>query len=59
MNTDEIQVFSMTEVNRNFSKVARVVDQYGSAIILKNNKPRYKITRIDDKNDISVLKVSR
>ena len=33
----------MTEANQNFSKVARLVDDNGSAIILKNNKPRYLI----------------
>lgn len=32
---------SITEANQNFSKVARLVDKNGSAIILKNNKPRY------------------
>lgn len=32
---------SITEANQNFSKVARMVDKNGSAVILKNNKPRY------------------
>ena len=32
---------SMTEANQNFSKVARLVDEKGTAIILKNNEPRY------------------
>lgn len=35
---------SITEANQNFSKVARLVDEYSSALILKNNKPRYIIT---------------
>jgi antitoxin Phd len=34
---------SITEVNQNFSKVAHLVDKTGSAIVLKNNKPRYVI----------------
>lgn len=34
---------SITEANQNFSKVARLVDEQGSAIILKNNVPRYLI----------------
>ncbi len=34
---------SITEANQNFSKVARLVDEYGSAVILKNNAPRYII----------------
>ena len=31
---------SITEANQNFSKVARLVDERGSAVILKNNVPR-------------------
>ena len=31
----------ITEANQNFSKVARLVDEQGSAVILKNNVPRY------------------
>ena len=34
---------TMTEANQNFSKVARLVDEQGSAVILKNNVPRYLI----------------
>lgn len=34
---------SITEANQNFSKVARLVDENGSAVILKNNVPRYVI----------------
>lgn len=31
----------ITEANQNFSKVARMVDERGSVVILKNNVPRY------------------
>ena len=34
---------SITEANQNFSKVARLVDEQGSAVILKNNVHRYLI----------------
>ena len=37
---------SITEANQNFSKVARLVDEQGSAIILKNNVPRYLIVEL-------------
>lgn len=33
----------ITEANQNFSRVARLVDENGSAIIMKNNVPRYVI----------------
>lgn len=32
---------SISEANQNFSKVARLVDREGAAVILKNNAPRY------------------
>lgn len=32
---------SITEANQNFSRIARMVDENGSVIILKNNAPRY------------------
>ena len=31
----------ISEANQNFSKVARLVDERGAAVILKNNMPRY------------------
>ena len=34
-------MISISEANQNFSKVARLVDEQGSAVILKNNVPRY------------------
>lgn len=39
INTNTI--VSISEANQNFSKVARLVDEKGSAVILKNNMPRY------------------
>jgi len=41
INTNNI--VSITEANQNFSKVARLVDENGTAIILKNNAPQYVI----------------
>ena len=43
MNVNTNTMVSISEANQNFSKVARLVDQYGSAVILKNNSPRYLI----------------
>ena len=39
VNTNNI--VSITEANQNFSRVARMVDENGPAVILKNNTPRY------------------
>ena len=43
MTVNTNTLVSITEANQNFSKVARLVDENGSAIILKNNVPRYII----------------
>ena len=43
MQVDINNLVSMTEANQNFSKVARMVDEMGAAVILKNNAPRYVI----------------
>lgn len=39
INTDNL--VPITEANQNFLRVARMVDENGAAIILKNNVPRY------------------
>ena len=44
VNTNNL--VSITEANQNFSKVARLVDERGSAVILKNNTPRYLIIEL-------------
>ena len=43
MKINTNSMVSITEANQNFSKVARLVDEVGSAVILKNNTPRYLI----------------
>ena len=43
MNVNTDTLVPISEANQNFSKVARLVDKYGSAVILKNNAPRYVI----------------
>ncbi len=36
-------MISVTEANQNFSKAAKVIDEHGTAVILKNNVPRYLV----------------
>lgn len=43
MKIDTNTLVSITEANQNFSKVARLVDEHGTAVILKNNVPRYLV----------------
>lgn len=39
MNTKN--TVSLTEAKQNFSRVARLVDEHGAVVILKNHVPRY------------------
>ena len=41
MTVNTNNLVSITEANQNFSRVARMVDENGSVVILKNNTPRY------------------
>lgn len=63
MTVDTNTMISITEANQNFSKVARLVDEHGTAVILKNNVPRYLVidfntiekARTADNEDVSVI----
>lgn len=65
MNINTKSLVSITEANQNFSKVARLVDENGSAVILKNNVPRYLIvefSKAEDEQlsgDDDVMEISR
>lgn len=41
LHIDLKNLVSISEANQNFSKVARMVDENGATVILKNNSPRY------------------
>ncbi len=43
MTIDTTTMISITEANQNFSKVTKLVDEKGTAVILKNNVPRYLV----------------
>ena len=52
INTDVL--IPMTDANQNFSKVARLVDELGSVIILKNNAPRYLVIEFSKADESAV-----
>ena len=47
MNVNTNNLVSITEANQNFSRVARLVDENGSVVILKNNSPRYLLIEFE------------
>lgn len=52
VNTDSL--VPMTDANQNFSKVVRIVDEDGMAVILKNNKPRYVVVDFAEYENIAM-----
>ena len=47
MNINTNSIVSMTEANQNFSKVAKVAQKNGEAVIFKNNKPKFMLIDMD------------
>ena len=64
MKVSTSTLISITEANQNFSKVTRLVDEKGSAVILKNNVPRYlviefsQVEKLQEAEDEDVLRIS-
>ncbi len=47
MEIDTETISSMTEANQNFSRVARIADRYGVAVIFRNNRPKYRLVDME------------
>ena len=45
INTNTI--VSATEANQNFSRVTRIAEKNGQAVIFKNNKPKYMLIDLE------------
>ncbi|HJB67793.1 MAG TPA: type II toxin-antitoxin system Phd/YefM family antitoxin [Candidatus Fournierella excrementigallinarum] len=65
MTINTKNLVSITEANQNFSRVARLVDENGAAVILKNNVPRYILLEFSQAeqeqlaDDEDILAISR
>ena len=47
MNINTNTIVSVTEANQNFSRVTRIAEKNGQAIIFKNNRPKYLVIDMD------------
>ena len=45
INTNTI--VSVTEANQNFSRVSRIAEKNGQAVIFKNNRPKYMLIDLE------------
>ena len=65
MNINTKTIVPISIANQNFSKVAKLVDQFGSAVIMKNTTPRYIIYEFNqadsmqEASDDDVISVSK
>ncbi|MDR2686155.1 MAG: type II toxin-antitoxin system Phd/YefM family antitoxin [Oscillospiraceae bacterium] len=48
MLIDTKNMVSITEANQNFSRVARMVDENGLVVIMRNNRPCYLLLDFSD-----------
>ena len=69
MQIDTNAIVSVTEANQNFSRVTRIAEKNGQAVIFKNNRPKYIVIDIenspvleltdDEKIDIVAAKIMK
>ena len=48
MQIDTNTIVSITEANQNFSRVTRIAEKNGQAIIFKNNRPKYMVVDLEN-----------
>ena len=47
MTIDTKTIISVSEANQNFSRVTRIAEKNGQAVIFKNSKPKYMLVDLD------------
>ena len=48
MTIDTQTIVSVTEANQNFTRVTRIADAHGQAVIFKNNRPKYLLVDMEN-----------
>ena len=54
MMIDTNTILSVSEANQNFSRVTRIADAKGKAVIFKNNRPKYLLIDMDNEDYIDL-----
>ena len=47
MTIDTATIVSVSEANQNFTRVTRIADKNGQAVIFKNNRPKYLLVDLE------------
>ena len=48
MRIDSNTIVSVTEANQNFSRVTRIAEKSGQAVIFKNNRPKFMLIDLEN-----------
>jgi len=48
MQIDTNAIVSVTEANQNFSRVTRIAEKSGQAVIFKNNRPKFMLIDLEN-----------
>ncbi len=48
MRIDTNAIVSVTEANQNFSRVTRIAEKSGQAVIFKNNRPKFMLIDLEN-----------
>lgn len=48
MRIDTNTIVSVTEANQNFSRVTRIAEKTGQAVIFKNNRPKFMLIDLEN-----------
>ena len=54
MTIDTNTIVSVSEANQNFSRVTRIADKNGQAVIFKNNRPKYLLLDLESSPPIEM-----
>ena len=54
MTIDTKKIITVTEANQNFYKATRIADEYGDAVVFKNNRPKYMLVNLEKEPDLEL-----
>ncbi len=54
MTVDSSTIFSETEANQNFSRVAKIAEEKGHVVVFKNNRPKLLLIDLDTEPQIEM-----
>ena len=54
MSVDTKHIISITEVEQDFTRATHIADEIGNAVILENNRPKYKLINLEIEPDLEL-----